>query len=139
MSDRDMGLAGPGIMLLSAAIFGYFGFSVTWLSTSASTGQFLFFVALLEWTLKGCAVAFGISAIITLAQPWLGNMIFSGVGLLSAISLVVVMILDILDKQHQAISPFLLAIFAIWNGLSSWAGIKAALATPPKRPELFEP
>ena len=45
------GLAGPGVMFLSAAIFGYFGFGVTWLTTGVN-GQYLLFVALFEWTLK---------------------------------------------------------------------------------------
>ena len=40
-------LAGPGIMLLSAAIFGYFGFATSWNYHSGLTGEFLLFVALL--------------------------------------------------------------------------------------------
>jgi hypothetical protein len=58
-------------MLLSAGIFGYFGFSTTWLYTGVN-GQFLLFVALLDWTLKITAVAFGLAVVLTFILPWLG-------------------------------------------------------------------
>ena len=61
MSERPtISIAGPGVMLFSAAIFGYFGFSSSFLYHSVNTGQFLFFVALLDWTLKGAAIGFAI-------------------------------------------------------------------------------
>ncbi|MFB3137848.1 MAG: hypothetical protein ACE10B_01335, partial [Phycisphaerales bacterium] len=83
-------LAGPGIMLLSAAIFGYFGFSTSWNYHSVMTGEFLLFVALLDWTLKGSAIAFGASALLTLANRVLGNLIYGAVGLIGAVLFVVI-------------------------------------------------
>ena len=120
--------AGPGIMLISAAIFGYFGFFTIWLTTSGTTGEFLFFVALLEWTLKVSSVGFALSAIVTLANPFVGNLLYSIVGVLGAIALVIVGILDIADAQHTAMHPAILFLFAAWNGYNSWTGLRALLA-----------
>ncbi len=120
-------LSGPGMMFLSAAIFGYFGFGVTWLTTG-SGGQFLLFVAILEWTLKGTAIVFLISGLLAMARPLLGNLVYSLAGLASALAFAIVLILDWMDTQHQAISPFLLLIFAAWNGYGSWSGLRAVLA-----------
>jgi len=39
-------LTGPGIMLISAAIFGYFGF-FTGMTATTANGEFVFFFALL--------------------------------------------------------------------------------------------
>jgi hypothetical protein len=124
------GLTGPGMMLLSAAIFGYFGFGMTWIHTSAITGQFLLFVALLDWTLKVTAIAFAVSGILTMLHARAGNMLYSIAGLLSAILFVVVAMLDMADKQHTAISPIILLIFAAWNGYGAWQGLRMLLASP---------
>ncbi len=121
-------LAGPGIMLLSAAIFGYFGFATHWNYHSPITGEFLLFVALLDWTLKGSAIAFGASALLTLANRVLGNLIYGVVGLIGAILFVVIAGMDYADTKHTALHPLLLLIFAAWNGYSSFAGLRAVLS-----------
>lgn len=118
-------LAGPGMMFFSAAIFGYFGFFyATWNYYSVINGQFLLFVALLDWTLKVSAIANLIAGLITFANAKAGNLLYGFVGLLGAILFLVIAIMDILDKQHTAISPFLLLIFAAWNGYASFSGLK---------------
>lgn len=114
-------------MLLSAGIFAYFGFATTWIYTGVN-GQFLLFVVLLDWTLKITAIAFGVSALLTLVQPFAGNLVYSVSGLLSAAMFAIVAVLDILDQQHTAMSPVLLFIFAAWNGYGSWTGLQEALA-----------
>jgi hypothetical protein len=128
MADRTPSgpLSGPGVMLLSAAIFGYFGFSVAWLTTG-NNGEFLLYVAILEWTLKVTAIAFLAAALLAFASPLAGNLVYSVVGLLGALALLVVLVLDIADQQHTAISPILLIIFIGWNGYGSWMGLRAAL------------
>jgi hypothetical protein len=129
MSDKTHGgvLAGPGVMLLSAAIFAYFGFGLTWITTG-NNGQFLVYVAILEWTLKVSTIAFLLSAAITVASPLLGNILFSLLGLLGALAFVVILILDWRDPQHTALSPILLIIFAGWNGYNSWTGLRDVLS-----------
>ncbi|MCI0677077.1 MAG: hypothetical protein L0Y42_15045 [Phycisphaerales bacterium] len=125
--NRTIG-AGPGIMLLSAAIFGFFGFTTSWIYYSGTTGQFLFFVALLDWTLKGAAIGFLICGLITFFAPVAGNALYCIVSMLSAVSFLIVAILDIADTQHIAIHPLLLIIFAGWNGYGAWMGISELVA-----------
>ena len=120
-------LAGPGIMLLSAVIFGYFGFTTTFVPTSAITGKLLIYVPMLEWTLKVTAIAFAVSGVMVFVQPLPANLLYCVAGLLSAVMFVVVAAMDIADKQHMVMSPVLLLIFAAWNGFGSWTGLKAVL------------
>ena len=121
-------LAGPFIMFISAALFGYFGFFMGLTSTTAA-GQVVFFFALLVWTLKVGAIGFIVSAVLTLVAPLGGNLIYAVIGLLTAVALVVIGIMDIADTQNAAALPPLLAfLFAAWNGYGSWFGLKAVLS-----------
>ncbi len=120
-------LAGPGIMLISAALFGYFGFFRGLLHTN-SLNQFVLFFALLVWTLKGTACGFVLGGLLTFVRPVPGNLIYGITGLLSAILFVLIAVMDIMDQQNAAAAPpVLLLIFAAWNGYGSWFGIRAVL------------
>jgi hypothetical protein len=118
-------LAGPGIMLLSAAVFAYFGFGTTWLHNSVSNGQFLIYVALLDYTLKATAIGFGVAAVITMVMnKTLGNMMYATLGLLSALMFLIIVIMDWLDPANTTGMSFLLLIFAGWNGYGSWMSLQ---------------
>ena len=117
-------------MLLSAALFGYFGFATTWLTTG-NNGQFLLFVAILEWTLKISAVGFLIAAIITGIRPVVGNALYAVISLLGAVAFLVVLVMDVMDKQHMVLHPVLLAIFAGWNGYGALTSLKQLLTSRP--------
>ncbi len=121
-------LAGPGVMLFSAAIFGYFGFGVTWLTTSSINGKFLPFVAIFEWTLKAGSIAFLGSALLTFAKPLMGNMLYAFASALSAIAMAVVLVLDYMDKQHTVMPEIVLLIMVVWNLYGAWAGMREVLA-----------
>ncbi len=138
MTERAGIFTGPVVMLLSAALFGYFGFMMSWNHHSAITGQFLLFVALLEWTLKGSALAYVAAAVLTVASPTIGNLVFGVAGLAGAILFVVIAGMDHVDKQHMVLSPVLLLIFAAWNGYGSITGLRAVLAVRAER-ESFGP
>ena len=110
-------------MFMSAAIFGYFGFSTIWLHTG-SDGQTLPFVIILEWSLKGGAVGFALSGMLSLIASRPGEFVYAIVGIISSIGLVIAGVLDIRDTAHTAMSPILLFIFAAWNGFSSVDAIR---------------
>lgn len=136
-NDRPIsaaGLAGPGVMLISAAIFGYFGFGITWLTTSSITGQYLPFVAIFEWTLKIGAIAFLASGVITFAQPLAGNVLYAVASMLSAIAMAIVLALDFMDKQHQVMPEIVLLILVLWNLFGSWSSMREVLAVMRARP-----
>ena len=42
--------------------------------------------------------------------------------------------MDVLDRQHMAMHPVLLGIFAVWNGYGSWTGLRAVVARQSARP-----
>ena len=126
-------LAGPGMMIFSAVIFGYFGFTITWNYHSFATGQFLPYIVILNWTLQGAGIGFATAAIVTFAHRLLGNLIYSIIGLITAVLFLVVAVWDQIDTQNMSFSlPFLpgpvaLLLFAAWNGYTSWFGIKTVL------------
>jgi hypothetical protein len=124
------GLAGPGVMLLSAAIFGYFGFGVTWLTTGVN-GQYLLFVALFERTLKIGSIAFLISAVLTFVRPLAGNVLYAISSALSAIAMSIVLVLDFLDKQHMVMPEIVLLIIVLWNIYGAWSSMREVLAARP--------
>jgi hypothetical protein len=127
-SQSSPGFAGPGVMLLSAAIFGFFGFFFGMTATTAS-GQFVLFFAILLWTLRIGAVLFTLAAAITFAAPRAGNLIYCVGGLFSAAGLATVGVMDLMDDQRAAALPPLLAfLFAAWNGYGSWTSLREIMA-----------
>ena len=128
-TDRIGGVSGVGGMLFSAAIFGYFGFFVLDWSTPGVDGQPVLFRLLLGWTLRGSAIGFAVAAALTLARPWAGRLLYAVIGLLGAVLLVTVAVMDYRDTQHGMFrfSPILLPLFAAWNGYGSWTGLRALL------------
>lgn len=125
MKEAPSGLAGPAIMVLSALIFGYFGFTMT---SRATDGQFVLFMALLTWTLRISSIVFVLSAALTFVKPILGNLLFSLVGVIGAGLFVVVAIMDVADARYQSIHPAILLVFAVWNGYGSWVSLRAILS-----------
>ena len=126
--ERGVG-EGAFMMFLSAAIFGYFGWRI---SGTAANGQVVGFFVLLMWTLRISAILFAMCGLLSLVGSQLANLIYSVTGILSAVALAVVIVLDIRDTTYvAAIPPFLLGIFVAWNLYSSWTGLRAALATRP--------
>ncbi len=126
--DRTSTFAGPGAMLFSALIFGYFGYGITWIHQSGITGQTLPYVVLLDWTLKVSSIAFVVAALVTLVSAIAGNFLYSTVSLVGGVLFVVVAIWDFTDTQHQAMSPILVLIFGLWNGFGAVSGLRQALA-----------
>jgi hypothetical protein len=127
-TQRAAGLAGPVIMLISAAIFGYFGFGYGLTSTTAS-GTFVPFFSLLNWTLKISAIGFLLSAVLAFVRPLEGNLLYALLGLAAAALLAIVGLWDLMDQTYTAaIPPILALLFAAWNGYGSWSGLQAVLA-----------
>ena len=69
-------------MLISGGIFAYFGFGSSWAHqyTNTTPPVLLPMVVLLEWSLKGGAIAFGISAVISLTGSIFGPLLYAVVG-----------------------------------------------------------
>ncbi len=121
-------LAGPGIMLLSAAIFGYFGFMLAFPELDTKTGSLIRLVITLKWTLRAAAIGFLLAAVITMANTFAGNLLYALVGIVSAAMFVGIAVWDLGSPWHSGVHPFLLFVFAAWNGYSSFAGLRAVLS-----------
>ena len=129
-SHRDgtsAGITSPIIMFISAALFGYFGFFYYSWNTSGIDGQFLLFVAIEAWTLKGCAIGFALAGVLSFVATRPAEFLYAFVGILSAIGFVTAGILDLADNQHTAMQPFLLFLFAAWNGFGSLTSLRSLL------------
>lgn len=123
-SRREGGSANLFFMVISAALFAYFGFFAGMTATAAD-GTFVLFFAILLWTLRAGAIGFALSAVLTFASPLLANLLYALVGLGTSIGLVIVAVMDIADKTYiAAIPPFWAFVFAAWNGYGSWTSLR---------------
>ena len=128
MNGTRIEFAGPGVMFISAVLFGFFGF-VMQLNPIGVNGQHLLYIPIFVWTMRASAIAFALAGLMTFKAPLAGNLIYTVAGLLSAIMFVIVAVMDIQDKQHTIMpyAPFLLFVFAAWNGWGSWQGLRAVM------------
>jgi hypothetical protein len=129
MAEKTGQLAGPAIMILSALIFGFFGFAYTW-NTRGTGGEFVLFPALLGWTLKISAILFVVAAVLATVKEMAGNLVYALTGVTGAGMFVVVAVMDIADQGHTIMpyAPVVLVLFAAWNGYGSWLALRAVLA-----------
>lgn len=137
MSTRSTGgMGSAGMMLLSAAIFGFFGFFyISW--TPPGNVQRVFFSVLLEWTLKATAIGFALSAALTFVRPYVGRALYGIIGVLSAVAFVVVALLDLIDTKNT-IMPYgwvVLILFALWNGFGAVNGLRELATIRPDEDE----
>src|SRR5688572_15420759 len=95
MESKGSPLAGPGVMLFSAAVFGFFGFMMAFPEIDVQTGKTIPLVITLKWTLRAAAIAFFAAAIISMVAMTSGNLLFSFVGLCSAVMFLVIAIWDL--------------------------------------------
>jgi len=111
-------------MLISAALFGYFGFMSGMTATTAA-GEFVVFFAILLWTLRAGAIAFTLAALLSFFDHRAGALLYGVTGLATAAGLAVVGVMDLADPARAAAIPPLLAfVFAILNGCGSWGALR---------------
>jgi len=114
-------------MIISTALFAWIGFGMG-LTTRNNDGELVPIWVLLLWIGRLGALGMAIAIAVRLAAHFIGEVMYAGVGLLSAIALVVLAIMDLLDTRHTAaIGWFLALFFAIWNGFGSATALRAAL------------
>jgi hypothetical protein len=118
---------GPGIMLLSAALFGYFGFMMAFPEIDVQTGLTNPLVVTLKWGLRATAIALLPAAVVTMMAPLPGNLLYSLVGLASSVFFLVIVGWDLAAPYDSGVHPALLLLFAAWNGYGSWTGLRRGM------------
>jgi hypothetical protein len=130
-------------MLVSAAVFGYFGFGMSWVHqyTNTTPPVWIPMIAVLMWTLRCGTIAFVASAIISMGKPWIGSLLYAAAGLATAAVFAVVAVWEWTNAQgyFSGVPPFLLILFALWNGYGSWMGIKELMAAKRSSPAHEQP
>lgn len=111
------------LMFIGAGLFAYFGFATQWMHQSAVTGQTLAFVVLLDWTLKISAGVMAVSIVLYFLHRPFARIVYALIALLSAVSFVVVAVLDWMDPQHTALHPIILILFAAFNGYGAFMSL----------------
>ena len=69
------------------------------------------------------------AGMIALASPRPGEYLYAVVGLFSAVAFVIAGVLELLDEKHAAMGPFMLFLFAAWNGFGSISSLRSLLRT----------
>ena len=130
MNQNSGRFAGPFVMLFSAAIFGFFGFSRDW-SAPFPDGKVVLFMVVLGWTLKISAVLFLVSGVVAFVKPIIGHLLYALTGVAAAGLFVVVVVMDVTDTVHM-VMPYgwvVLLFFAVWNGYGSWLSLRSILGS----------
>jgi hypothetical protein len=107
--------------LISAAIFGYFGFlsdTTSQVTNSAGETVPLWIGAL--WILRLSTLLFAGAAGLAMARIPMAGLASGVAGLAATLGLLVILVWDQVDRQHYFACPgWLLAIFIVWNGYHS--------------------
>ncbi len=130
MNQNNGRFAGSFVMLFSAAIFGFFGFSRDW-SAPFPDGKVILFMVLLGWTLKVSAAMFLASGVLSFVKPIAGHLLYALTGVAAAGLFVVVVVMDVTDTTHM-VMPYgwvVLLLFAVWNGYGSWVSLRSILGS----------
>jgi len=96
MNQNNGRFAGPFVMLFSAAIFGFFGFSRDW-NAPFPDGKVVLFMVVLGWTLKISAAMFVISGVLSIVKPIAGHLLYALTGVAAAGLFLVVVVMDVTD------------------------------------------
>ena len=124
-------LNSPILILLSAAMFGFFGFFYLDWNKPFPDGQVVLFMVLLGWTLKISALVFLAAGILAFLSPIAGNLLYALAGVGSAGLFVVVAVMDLTDSAHMIMpyAPAVLLLFAAWNGFASWSALRSIIGS----------
>ncbi len=131
MNQNRARFTSPILILVSAAIFGFFGFFYADWNKPFPDGQVVLFMVLLGWTLKISAVVFLVAGLLAFVSPIAGNLLYALTGVASAGLFVVVAVMDLTDDAHMIMpyAPAVLILFASWNGFASWSALRSIIGS----------
>jgi hypothetical protein len=115
--------------LLSAAVFGYYGFVDSVVSqTTDSSGQTVALWVGALWIIRIATLLFAVSAGLAFRNDSRTDLVYAVGTLIATLGLVVILVWDQFDTNYQtAFHPVILILCIAWNGYSSVAALRAAL------------
>jgi len=122
MADKSQVRGDAIIMLFSAAIFAYFGFTLS----NISYPPVLF--AIMIWSLRFGAIAFGISGLLALAGTPFAVWLYSISAVLTSLAFIVVGIWHVVDpaiRQNALFTGLIFLAFGLFNGQGAWRSLVA--------------
>ena len=128
-SARDFDDRGPDVLgpLLSAAIFGYFGF-FTGLQSDDGSGTVVPLFLTTVWVLRVSALLFLAAAVIAILGKSRAGLFAGIVGAIATLGLVVVTAWSMLDPDRDiAVNHLIMILCILWNAYSSFSSIRSAL------------
>lgn len=99
-----------GSLVLGAAIFGLFGFGLTWITTSPAS-QFAM------WTLRVLAIAFALTIAVVFIAPRFGEIVRLLVIALAAVLLSAAGVWGLIELGLNNITGWLLLIMGVFDGM----------------------
>lgn len=124
LDDRRPDALGP---MLSAAIFGYFGF-FTGLSSDDGAGNIVPLYITTVWVLRIGAVLFAVAAMFALSGMREAGLFAGVAGAIATLGLAAVTAWSMIDPQHDiAVNHLIMIICIVWNAYSSFVSIRAGL------------
>ncbi|MCX5651163.1 MAG: hypothetical protein NTU45_07210 [Planctomycetota bacterium] len=122
--DRGADVLGP---LLSAAIFGYFGF-FTGLRSDDDSGAVVPLYLATVWVLRISAILFLASAVIGMVGKPRTGLLAGIAGAVATIGLTVVTAWSIIDPERDiAVNHLIMILCILWNAYSAFTAIRSAL------------
>lgn len=112
--------------VLSALIFGYFGFFVG-LSTGDASGTVPLYLATV-WVLRISAILFAAAAVVAMLGIHRATLISGLVCAVATLGLLAVTVWSVADHERDiAVSPLIMAICIAWNGYCAARAIRDGL------------
>ncbi|MFM7260845.1 MAG: hypothetical protein ACKO3W_09615 [bacterium] len=113
--------------LLSAVIFGYYGF-LAGLDTHGSDGEPIALWITFVWVLRAATVLYAACAVLAWRGRPGAELAYGVVSALATAGLAAVFVWDIASPDNTAVHPLIMVVLLLWNGYGAYGSIRAGLA-----------
>ena len=113
--------------LLSALIFGYYGF-IAGLSTHGANGEPIALWIAFLWVLRAATILYVICTVLAWRRRPGAELAYGLCGLGATAGLAVIFVWDLISPDSTAVLPLLMAVLLVWNAYSSIGTMREGLA-----------
>ncbi len=120
-------------MLVNAGFLAFFGWNSNWAHryTTDVPPQLIMMIAILMWSMRIGAIAFGLAFVLSLLKSEFGRLLNLITGLGVSVVFAMVAIWDFTSPFFSGVPPLLLMILAVWNGYLSVVELRERFAARP--------